>query len=150
MNKTQSGFTLIELVAVIAILGILAATALPRFANLSGQAGTAARAGTVGALNSAIALVHSTWLANGSPTTAPIQVTLEGGAPITLNAAGYPAVGTTYNSAALCGTLIANLLGSQAGLGTIGYTAPNCTISGQTAYPASAGGPITLGAAAAT
>lgn len=43
MRKSQSGFTLIELVVVIAILGILAGFALPRFANLQAQARIAKR-----------------------------------------------------------------------------------------------------------
>jgi len=40
-----------------------------------------------------------------------VLVTLDGGAAITMNAAGYPNVGTTYNSAATCATLVGNLLG---------------------------------------
>lgn len=38
INKTQQGFTLVELIIVIVILGILAVTAAPRFLNFSGDA----------------------------------------------------------------------------------------------------------------
>ena len=110
MKKEQPGFTLPELVIVIVILGILAAVAVPRYLNLTGDASAAARAGVVGSLNSAVQIVHSRWIAQGSPAT----VTLDGGAVITMNAAGYPNVGTTYNSAVTCATLVGNLLGGPA------------------------------------
>lgn len=96
----------------IVILGILAAVAVPRYLNLTDDAAAASRAGVTGALNSAIQIVHSRWIAQASPAT----VTPDGGgAPITMNAAnGYPAVGTTYNSAASCATLVGSLLGGPA------------------------------------
>ena len=92
---------------VIVILGILAAVAVPRYLNLSDDALAASRAGVAGSLNSAIQITHSRWLAQGGGAT----VTLDGGAPITMNAAGYPDVGTTYASAASCATLVGGLLG---------------------------------------
>lgn len=95
---------------VIVILGILAAIAVPRYLNLNEDALAASRAGVAGSLNSAIQIVHSRWLAQGGTGT----VSLDGGAPITMNAAGYPDVGTAYNSAASCATLVGALLGGPA------------------------------------
>lgn len=87
--KTQSGFTLIELVMVIVILGILAATALPKFADLTGDARSASVEGMLGAINSTMAIVHAQALVNNVATSASgDSVTIEGA---TINLVyGYP------------------------------------------------------------
>ena len=71
---SQSGFTLIEMVAVIIILAIMAATALPRFINLSQDARLSALQGLAGGLRSAAALAKSQWLASNSGTAAAISM----------------------------------------------------------------------------
>lgn len=61
--KSQSGFTLIEMVAVIIILAIMAATALPKFTSLTGEARYASISGLQGGLRSAAALAKAKWMA---------------------------------------------------------------------------------------
>ena len=62
----NQGFTLIELVVVIALISILAAVALPKMLETYDNAHEAAVYGAGGAVASAVVLVRSQWVANGS------------------------------------------------------------------------------------
>ncbi|MFT5977028.1 MAG: prepilin-type N-terminal cleavage/methylation domain-containing protein [Gammaproteobacteria bacterium] len=68
MKKSQSGFTLIELVVVIVLLGILGVTALGKFENLSADAADATEKGIAGELSSASSLNYAANLVNGGGT----------------------------------------------------------------------------------
>lgn len=67
-NRSESGFTLIELVIVIVILGILSAVAIPRYEDMREQARTATLKGQLGAIRSSIAIQYGRNALNGSAT----------------------------------------------------------------------------------
>ena len=62
--KSQSGFTLIELVIIILVLGILAATAIPKFYDMTVKAKDAAEKGVVGGVRGGISIVYASNLLN--------------------------------------------------------------------------------------
>ena len=67
-KKTESGFTLIELVIVIVILGILAAVAIPKYEDMREQARVATVKGQLGSIRSSIAIQYARNALNGSAT----------------------------------------------------------------------------------
>lgn len=58
-NKTQQGFTLVELIIVIVILGILAVTAAPKFLNIAGDARGGTLQAVLGSVTTANSLVNA-------------------------------------------------------------------------------------------
>ncbi|NQV71126.1 MAG: prepilin-type N-terminal cleavage/methylation domain-containing protein [Pseudohongiella sp.] len=91
-QRSQGGFTIIELVVVILLLGILTATALPRFLDVTDSAHDAVVQGVLGGLNTGIGLYRAQWVANGQPPngnglTGFGAVTAE---LLTPNGSGYP------------------------------------------------------------
>ena len=65
-NRSESGFTLIELVIVIVILGILAAVAIPKYEDMREQARVATLKGQLGSIRSAIAIQYARNALTGS------------------------------------------------------------------------------------
>lgn len=103
--KNQKGFTLIELVVVMVILGVLAATALPKFMDVGEKSHETAVAATGGAFGTAVAMVKSQFIANGS-IAAVTSVQGFGQSDIAANAQGWPEEpqpgGTTLDNAGDC------------------------------------------------
>lgn len=96
--KNQRGFTLIELVVVIVVLGILAAVAVPRFIDIRSDAQISSINGLAGGVRSAAALAKAQFLVNG--VSGPTTITMDG-APVTVNASGFPTPNAAGIGAAL-------------------------------------------------
>ena len=65
--RSESGFTLIELVIVIVILGILASVAIPKYEDMREQARVATLKGQLGSIRSAVSIQYARNSLNGGP-----------------------------------------------------------------------------------
>ncbi len=98
--KSQSGFTLIELVVVIVVLGILSAIAVPKFINLKTESEAAALSGVAGAMSSAMAINYAGRTVTPTKGAAvdncdDVASLMEGGLPV-----GYTVASTAIGAGA--------------------------------------------------
>ncbi|MCP4077961.1 MAG: type II secretion system protein [Gammaproteobacteria bacterium] len=120
MKRSQSGFTLIELVVVIVLLGILGVTALGKFQDLSDEASVAAVSGVASEISAAASINYAKALVGTSDVSVG-----DGGTDIIADASA--------NACLASG--IANLFASgnfPSGYSTVADTTPDCTASGVT------------------
>ncbi len=66
MRKRNKGFTLIELIMIIVCIGVLSFLALPKFIDISAETQSASESEMVGNVNTALQLVYSENMVNGS------------------------------------------------------------------------------------
>ncbi len=126
--KSQSGFTLVEMVAVIIILAVLAANALPKFTSLSGDARYSSLNALMGGFRSAVTLSRAKWLVAQSGTLDSVD--FNGTAVSVINLGTVGSAVTNLGSPLATGTGIDRAMDS---LGT--YTSGTDGVGGVSYWP---------------
>lgn len=146
-EKSQSGFSLIELVIVITIIGILSAVALSKYINIQSQARIAKAEAIYGTLRTAASLAKSSCIIDISGVSQSPTCTATGG---TVNMDGTAVTMVNeYPDASLVGIIAATQLnpatdnitvtaGNPLTVDITGGTVPNCRVSYTAAIAGSA------------
>jgi len=127
MKKTQSGFTLIELMIVVAIIGILAAVAIPQYQNYIARAQVTRALGEISALKTA---VEEQLMRNVQPSTGPAVGFTSSSLMSTDLSVGFANTGVGSIRATLDGSVSSIVVDSTITLGRDGSGTWTCTIAG--------------------
>jgi len=127
MKKTQSGFTLIELMIVVAIIGILAAVAIPQYQNYIARTQVTRALGEISALKTS---VEEQLMRNVQPASGPAIGFTESSLMSTDLSVVFASSGSGSIQATLDGSVSSIILDSTITLGRNTSGIWGCTIAG--------------------